>query len=399
MVRVIRRVLFVVTGVVLVTLVGLAADPVVRRIVLVGMPSVDDFDRLPSRAISASPSPRPFVRAAEGDRPETIDFCYEESCFRTPHELFKFLEARGTTSFVVVRSGEVIWESYFNGAGPDSLLKTFSISKSVLSALIGIAIDEGLIGSTGDQLNHYIPELKDSRAGNVTLRQCLDNTAGFRYRRGRAPWNERTRMYYTTDLRSFLRNVKVERTPGSSHRSEELSPLLLGNVLDRALNAQSDGPTTISEYMERRLWHPLGAEYGALWNLDRRDAGLEKTESGFTARAVDLAKFGQLYLQRGRVADRQLVSESWICRSTTIDRSTDPPNAWKLDFYTHLWWGVETGQGQPNDFYANGHFGQRIYVSPSADMVLVRTGKQGGGVRWARFLGDLAKALRREEGR
>ena len=155
---------------------------------------------------------------------------------------------------------------------------------------------------------------------------------------------------------------------------------------------------TISEYLEDRIWHPLGAEYAALWNLDHDGDGLEKTESGFTARAIDLAKFGQLYLQRGRVADRQLVPESWVRQSTTIDRSSNPPNAWELDFYTHLWWGVETGRGQPNDFYANGHFGQRIYVSPSADMVLVRTGSRGGGVRWARFLGDLSRALRRPSG-
>jgi CubicO group peptidase (beta-lactamase class C family) len=174
-----------------------------------------------------------------------------------------------------------------------------------------------------------------------------------------------------------------------------VSPLILGCVLERAL-ARHPSAHNLSGYLTQRIWQPMGAEYDALWNLDRQEGGMEKTESGLTVRAIDLAKFGMLYLDGGRWGSQQLVPAAWVGASTTVEGDPRGPNIWNDGFHKHLWWGrKEPAQTRP-DFYANGHFGQRLYVSPQRNLVLLRMGDANSGVDWADFLAAVAGAFGRQ---
>jgi CubicO group peptidase (beta-lactamase class C family) len=233
-------------------------------------------------------------------------------------------------------------------------------------------------------------DLRDNPAvAALTVEQLADNVSGFRYRRGNAPWKEQPRMYYTADVRGFLARSNVVRAPGTKFEAEELSPLLLGYVLERALQ-RKDRTMTLSRYAEERLWQPMGAAYGALWNVDRGEGGLEKTESGFVARAVDLARFGLLYLHEGRAGSRQVIPAEWVT-ATTTPPPPGAPNRFDDGFHRKLWWGAfREGRTLP-DVYANGHFGQRIYISPDKRLVLVRLGNDSAGVNWTALLGRIAE--------
>jgi CubicO group peptidase (beta-lactamase class C family) len=380
-----------VLGVVVVLAGSLLASPYLRRYALLQNVDVYVYDELPKREVRRSQAPFVFPERRSTAWIAAADLSDVGHRLADARALDAFLGEHGTTAFIAIRGGALAYEGYYNGFGRDSWFKTFSISKSVLSALIGIAIDERLISGVDEPVTSFVPEMRDRGFERVTLRHCLNNTAGIRYTRGVMPWSGQPRMYYTADVRAHVIGTRLGRAPGTSLEPEDLSPLVLGLALERALKRRGQ-PATIARYLEERIWRPLGAEYDALWNTDHEGDGLEKTESGFTARAIDLAKFAVLYADRGRWQGRQLVPESWVDESTSVDPERDAPNTFANGFHKYLWWGVPPG-GNAGDFYANGHFGQRLYVSRRNGVVLVRLGRSGGGVDWARFLGQVAATM------
>ncbi|MBN1939066.1 MAG: serine hydrolase [Candidatus Aminicenantes bacterium] len=365
-------------------------SPYLRRIALLGNADVYDVDKLPSRTIERSRFPLPLPARVGVDWIAPLGLVYKNEPIRSEDELARFLEARATTAFIVVSGGEIVLERYLNGSSRESYFKSFSISKSVISALIGAAVGDGLIGGPDDLVTEYIPEMKDPNFGKVTLGHCLDNTAGIHYTRGVMPWTTRPRMYYTTDLRRYLAGVRIDREPGRTFMTDDLSPQILGFVLERAIR-KADPGRTVSSYFQEKIWEPLGAEFDSRWNLDHAGDGLEKGESGFAPRAIDLVKFGLLYLREGSWSGRQIVPRSWILETTVPGPPGSSPSIEKTGFYKRLWWGqAPFGDTRP-DYYANGHFGQRLYVSPSRDLVLLRLGYADGGVGWTGFLSSIAE--------
>lgn len=371
----------------LLVLLPVGCSTYVRRLVTLRMIDVEDYRSLPSRSIAAAAQPLPLPDAPDPAWITRMPLDVQDGRLTTAAELDAFMRSRGTTAFLVVHDGRLIDERYYQGYTRDSLFKSFSMSKSVLSALVGIAEAEGVL-KIGDKLGTYV-ELPDNPAlAAVTLEQLGDNVSGFRYRRGNLPWKDQPRMYYTADVRAYVARTKVMRTPGTKFEAEELSPLLLGYALEQAL-LRKYPEMTLSRYAEERLWQPMGAAHGALWNVDRATNGLEKTESGFVARAVDLARFGLLYLNGGRAGSRQVVPVEWVT-ATITPPPANAPNRLEDGFHRKLWWGVLGRERSQPDFYANGHFGQRIYVSPDKRLVLVRLGSDSAGVNWTALLGRIA---------
>jgi CubicO group peptidase (beta-lactamase class C family) len=143
--------------------------------------------------------------------------------------------------------------------------------------------------------------------------------------------------------------------------------------------------TSVSEYMAARLWQPLGAEADATWNLDSESSGFEKLESGLNARAVDYARFGLLFLHGGEWNGRRIVSREWV-------RAATQPSSSSYFNYGYFWW---TDAARPGRFYAQGKYGQYVYVAPDADAVVVRLGRDSGvgSLSWLATLRDVADQL------
>lgn len=352
---------------------------------------VDDHVRLPWRRVPITSPGAPLPTRLDSGWVSRVQPVVNGRPVSTMASLDSLLAANGTRAFLVVYRDTLITARYFHGATPTSLFKCFSITKSVLSALVGIAIQDGVLQAT-DSVGQHLA-LPDNRAlSAVHLQHLLDNTSGFEYSRGGAPWKEQPRMYYTTDARAFVRHAHVAQTPGAKFTAEDLSPILMGYVLETALHAKGD-TSTLSSYLAQRLWLPMGAEADAHWNLDHSGDGLEKSESGLVARATDFARFGMLYLHDGRVGARQVVPAAWV-RSTIDGPPARAPNRFVEGFYHNFWWGATRPGRTRGDFYANGHFGQRIYVSPDRDLVIVRLGHDAGTVNWTETLADIADRWR-----
>jgi CubicO group peptidase (beta-lactamase class C family) len=281
----------------------------------------------------------------------------------------RFLRRNHTLSFLVVHDDRLVYERYFGGSSRETLHTSLSVAKSILSALVGIAIEEGLIEGVEDPVTDYLPELRrrDPRFERITLRHLLTMSSGMRYWETDLPWPfaDDTYTYYGTDMRRIaLDDTEIERPPGQEFLYNNYNPLLLGLVLERATGM------SVSEYMSTRLWQPLGAERDASWNLDSEQSGFEKMESGLNATAADYARFGLMFLHGGKWDGTRILSEKWVREATARDASTDPAAD-----YQYFWWvDIE----RPGRFYALGNLGQYLYVAPDADAIIVRNGSDWG---------------------
>ena len=325
---------------------------------------VGDQKRFPSRPIRAGSEPSPLPAGSELvlPAPAVADAARSGS-------VDGFLRDTGTLAFLVVHEDRLVYERYFGGSDRQTLQTSFSVAKSVLSTLIGVAIDEGVIDSLDDPVTTYLPELaeRDARFERITLRHLVTMSSGLRYVEQSLPlpWGDDISTYYGTDLRDLaLNGTHIERAPGEAWLYNNYNPLLLGLVLERATGM------SVSEYMSSRLWRPLGAELDATWSLDSEGSGFEKMESGLNAAPADYARFGLLFLHGGEWNGARIVSEDWVRAATARDTSADP-----AEHYQYFWW-IDTER--PGRFYAVGNLGQYVYVAPDADAVIVRNGRDWG---------------------
>ena len=347
----------------------------IARALVWGDADVGDQFRFPARLIPAADVASPLPAGSEIELPAP-------SAAAGGASFDEFLRINATRAFLVVHDDQLVYERYFGGSGKDTLETSFSVAKSFVSALVGIAIDEGSIGSVEDPVTDYLPQLgvRDPRFQHVTLRHLLSMASGLRYWDTDLPWPwaDDTYTYYGTNLREIALRTEIERPPGQERLYNNYNPLLLGLVLERATGMP------ISEYMATKLWQPLGAERDATWNLDSERSGFEKMESGINATATDYARFGLLFLHGGEWNDTRIVSEDWVRAATAADTTTDP-----AAFYQYFWWvDVE----RPGRYYALGNLGQYIYVAPDANAVIVRTGSDWGAENdaWVTILRDVA---------
>lgn len=314
---------------------------------------LDDHRIFANRVVDAGPAPS-ALRAL----PRVPGFIAQ---LRVPDEggnqrpLADYLEATRTAAFVVMRDDRIVYERYAGGFDARSMLNSFSIAKSILETLVGIAIAEGRISGLDATVSMYRPDLAATPYGRVTLRHLLAMTSGV----GDAPsiLPGRAQFYYGDDLRKVVASGVAEAAPGKRWRYSEADVQVLGFVLEAAVGK------SLAEYLAEKLWKPLGMEAPALWALDR-EGGAEKAFCCISARARDFARFGRLYLDAGRLADARIVPREW----------SDPsafPGMRTLDGYTHrhLWWFPDGGHG---DYYAYGHNGQYLYVNPAARTVIVK---------------------------
>lgn len=338
-----------------------------------------DQDRFPTRPMTAASTPITFDEAIDSPVSGYVDV-------RSEQQLEQLLESTDTTAFIVIHGDVLLFEGYYNGSNRSSTQTSFSVAKSFISTLIGIAIEDGFIGDLDQSLTAYVPELaeRDPRFSAITLRHLLVMSSGLSFNDGWSPRADPANTYHGTNLRSAaIEKPTIVDVPGIVFDYNDWNVILLGLVLERATDM------SVAEYMETRLWQPMGAEAEGSWSLDSESHGFEKMFVGVNGRAIDFAKLGWLYLHNGQAGDRQVVPVDFVEEATRLDTKTDPAAD-----YQYLWWVDQT---RPSSYYAHGDHGQFIYVDPAADLVIVRHGRNGD-YDWIRFIGDLADWLQPQLG-
>lgn len=369
----------------------------VYRAVFWGASDITDYEKFPTRKIQNSP---PVFQFSNNLSPELFS-ALEVSTRNGTHlsDFETFLEETGTTAFLVIRDDSILYEQYFNGFERDSWFTSFSMAKSVLSALIGIAIDERYISSIDDPIIQYIPELSGRGLDSMTIRHLLTMSSGIRYRESEAmDWllslSDDTLAYSYPELRSLALNFEHGDEPVEAYfYYNDYNPILEGLVLERATGMP------VSVYLQEKIWKPIGMEYPASWSLDSQSSGFEKMATGLNARAIDYARFGRLYLNQGSWNGRQIVPKQWVIDSTTPDPADSRP--WlnytsfpeQNGYYKYHWWGYRRENGL-YDYIAWGHLQQIIYIRPDQNLIMIRLGREEGPqVDWGLLLKGLANRI------
>lgn len=349
----------------------------VFRVLRWGTSDVYDYQKFPERRINKAEDEFQFIEQLNHPQIEEIFISHPGI-----DDMETFIQETSTQALIVVADDTLLYENYGEGFERDSIVTSFSAAKSFGSTLIGVAIDQGYIGSVKDPITMYLPELadRDARFEQITIHDLLIMSSGIRYEEFPFLNGDDALTYYYPDLRQLaLTNTEIIDPPGEYFLYNNYHPLLIGIILERATGQH------VAEFFEENIWQHIGTEYPASWSLD--EAGFEKMESGINARAIDFSKFGRLFLNRGQWNGEQIISEDWITASTLdqghpdeyYDTSFGPEirDAAEGGYYQYMWYGLER-EGGGNDFYAAGRYGQIIYVSPRANLVIVRNGETYG---------------------
>lgn len=343
------------------------------RALLWGESSYGDQDRFPSRTVHASQDPVTFERVTDSPVADYVDGARD-----IPLE--ELLEETDTTAFIVLHRNTLLYEGYFNDSNHEAMQTSFSVAKSFIATLVGIAIDEGFLTGLDEPVTRYVPELleRDARFGDITLQHLITMSSGLSFDEGSSPWADPANTYHGTNLRSAVINKPdIVGPPGAVFDYNDWNVILLGLVLERATGM------SVTTYTETRLWQPIGAEANGSWSLDSEDHGFEKMFVGVNAQAIDFAKLGWIYLNNGRNGPKQVVPPGFVAEATRLDTTTDPAPG-----YQYLWWIAADNES----YFAAGDHGQYIYVNPGAELVIVRHGRNGD-FDWPTFFDGLSDWL------
>jgi CubicO group peptidase (beta-lactamase class C family) len=362
-----------------------------------GDSDVLDWVKFDARSIENAPPVFNFTEAPSPELFQTIEYQVEGQT-RTA-DFDAFLQSTNTTSFIVIKDDAILYEGYFNGYERDSIVTSFSTAKSVTSALIGIAIDEGSIGSVNDPMVSYLPEMEGRGLDDVTIRDLLLMSTGVRFLYADDlpapatmwPYQDDSLSYMYPNLRDLALGLPPSDEPaGAAFKYNPYNTILLGMILERATR------TPVTQYLQEEIWEPLGMEFPATWSLDSEEHGFPKMESGLNGRAIDFAKFGRLFLNNGNWNGDQIVSEEWVTESTAPDPTDDRPwlsdQEWNEEggYYKYQWWGMPESDGGYH-YSAFGHLGQRIAVFPEENVIIVRYGINDEGVdSWDEVIATVA---------
>lgn len=345
----------------------------IGRFVFYNFADIKDHKKFPARALKAPAQKFNFNVALQNKSPKTIT-----SKNKKDIKFDDYIEGHKTVAFMIIQNDSIYYEKYFKGYNEASIVPSFSMAKSVTSMLIGCAIDDGLIKSVDEPIINYLPQLQKNGLDKVTIKHLLQMTSGINFNESYInPFGHAASFYYGKKLRKSVNKLKLKDEPGTKFNYISGNTQVLGMVLEKALNGK-----TITDYLQEKIWQPLGMEYDASWSIDKKNDGMEKTFCCINARAKDYAKLGRLYLNNGNWNGKQIVSSNWVKESTKIDTANG-----SAAFYQYQWWIL----GKDGDYMAQGILGQFIYVNPAKHLIMVRLGKNTGKIQWWQFFQMIAK--------
>ena len=274
--------------------------------------------------------------------------------------LKKLNEETKTKSFLVIKNDSIVFEKYFDDHKSTSLSNSFSVAKSIVTSMLFKAIMEGKIKGLDQPLSDYFEEYKEGLASELTVGDLASMSSGMK-------WSEKyynvinitSESYFTDDLRSVVLRQDIIDKPGQSFRYSSGDTQLLGMVIEKATG------TTLTNYLSEKFWQPMGAENSALWQIDSAKSGMEKAYCCIASTAKDFARFGKLFINKGKWNDEMILDPSYINLSINPVFEDSP-------YYGYGWW-LYNYEGK-KVFTMNGHLGQFVISFPDENIIIVRQG-------------------------
>jgi CubicO group peptidase (beta-lactamase class C family) len=347
-----------------------------------------DINKFDTALLPASTAPFYFKQGSNSQYPKlkpTLD---------------SILANTSTYAFLVIKNDSILYEKYFDGLNDSILYPSFSVAKSFVATLVAIAHEAGSIKSLHEPITNYLPSLlkRDERFSKITIQHLLDMRSGIKSSEEyENPFSDVLKMGFTKNITPKALNVSIETAPGKNDY-KSVNTQLLGLIIENATGKK------LQQYMQEKLWQPLGMDSDATWNIDSRNHETVRAFCCINATARDFAKLGRLYLKNGNWNGQQIVSENWVNNTISIDTMA------KYGGYKNQWWSspvrtffddslqavqelnlhpgnatlsvVNNNENKKNyrvyyrngAYHAEGILGQYVYVHPKNNVIIVRLG-------------------------
>ena len=319
---------------------------------------------LPIKTVEKSDQPFVFPRIENISLPD--DFIHDNNTFNT----LQYLDSSYTQGFIFIKDDTIQYENYWRGQEENVQHISWSVAKSFISALFGIAIDEGFIENIDQTVDEYLPELIGSGYESVKIKDVLQMSSGIGFDETYSDPQSDIQKYWRgfvfgESQDEFAASLVNEKTPGTFNRYVSIDTHVLGMIIVKATGKD------LTDYLKEKIWNPIGAEYDAYWIVDAQ--GMEMALGGLNACLRDFAKLGRLYLNKGNWEGKQIVPEAWIEASISSTEEHLQPNSENSTEpgigYGYQWWIPDGDEGE---FLAMGVFNQYIYVNSTTNTVIVK---------------------------
>lgn len=320
---------------------------------------IDDHKIFDQNKIQASPQPNKWKIAANYNQSGAFE------------QLNPIHEKLQSVAFLVAVGDSLVEERYWQGYDSTSISNSFSMAKSIISLLVGIAIDKGHIKSVDQPVADFLDGFSSNGKEKITIKHLLTMSSGLSWDESYAsPFSMTTEAYYGNDLYKTVASLEAVEEPGVKFSYKSGDTEVLAMVLEKATGMKT------SAFAEKMLWSKIGAERDAQWSVDKV-GGIEKAYCCFYSNARDFAKIGRLMLNGGVWMGDTIVSPSYLQNATKPSGLLHHKSGNKIDFYGWQFWLIPNHEGE-DIVYCRGILGQYIICVPSKDAVIVRLGKKRG---------------------
>ncbi len=360
MMKIFRKFVYVflaIVGCLVVLYFALPSYQYLLKAIIYKYPKIDQYTIFHNRIVKAG-SPLPWKAANEYNR------------LSIPDKYLNEFKKNETIAFVVIKDSALWFEQYWEGYSNHSYSNPFSMTKSIVSLALGCAIDDGVIRNVDQPVSDFFPQFKGYKGTPLTIRHLLTMSAGVDLIDSNEAFASAPRLYYGSDLHQVVFSTKEIAEPGKRFIYQSGVTQLLAFLIEKATGEN------LASYVSRKLWTPMHAEENALWSLDRK-GGMEKAYCCFNSNARDLARFGQLILNKGSWDGKQLVSETYLKQAIVPDTTLVEGDSNEINHeYGFQYWIMNyKGMMIP---YMSGMAGQYVFAIPDKNMVVVRLGRQEG---------------------
>ena len=277
----------------------------------------------------------------------------------------KQLEEYSSLAFLIIKNDSLLYEEYWDEGSKSSATNSFSMAKTFVSVLTGIAIGEGKIKNVDQPVSDFLPEFKAQTHAAITVKHLLTMSSGINFDENYiSPFAYPAKAYYGTDIRKLTMGYKPDEEPGKVFKYLSGNTELLAFVIEKATGM------SLSEYASEKLWKPIGASHPAYWSLDHEN-GVEKAYCCFNSNARDFAKIGKLFMHHGNLYGNQIVPQNYVDESIVPANLLDEDNKPNTR-YGYSWWMLDY-KGM-HIYYARGILGQYIINIPDKNLIAVRLG-------------------------
>ena len=311
---------------------------------------IDDHPSFENEQIPASSNPQPWSIHKDYNKVEPTQ------------KLSEINSELGTVAFLIIKNDSIWYEKYAENYGKESQTNSFSMAKSITSALLGKAIKDGFITNLDQPVGDFYPQYAGS---GMTVGDLSSMASGLDWNESyTSPFSVTARSYYDDNLSETILNQKVIETPGKSYKYLSGNTQLLGMVIQKATGK------SLSKYLTVSFWEPMGFENEALWQVDDTEHRLAKSYCCIASNARDFARFGKLYSNSGTWKSVSILDSSFVTTSTRQRFKESPEYGYGFWLSDHL---------NKKIFVMRGILGQYVISIPEDNLIIVRLGHQRGG--------------------